>query len=235
MKSPQISVAIVTYNCSLVLREAIESVVNQKYDNKELVIIDGKSTDSTISIIKDYANKTPYIKWISEKDCGIYDAMNKALQIATGDYIIFLGADDHFMSHSVLSEVAKYIEDDNCVYYGNVFRNKRNDIYKGEFSKLMFSCENICHQCIFYPKSVYKNNQYDLKFPTLADYIYNIRIWNKVKFNYIPVCVSYFNCMGVSASGSSDEKYTKDFFYVVRENLGLISYIVKNIYKTVKR
>ncbi len=235
MNNPQISVAIVTFNCSSVIREAIESVVNQKYDNKELVIIDGKSTDSTVDIIKEYANNMPYIKWISEKDFGIYDAMNKALQLATGDYIIFLGADDHFMSYSVLSEVVKYFNDINSVYYGNVFRNSRNDIYKGKFSKLMFSCENICHQCIFYPKNIYKKYQYDLKFPTLADYIYNIRIWNKVKFTYIPVCVSYFNCMGVSATGSRDEKYTKDFFFVVREDLGLISYVLKKIYKFIKR
>jgi len=235
MEKLKLSIAIATYNSAITLRESIDSVLMQNYTNLELIIVDGGSKDGTLSIIKDYSIKNPQIKWISEPDRGVYDAMNKALKIATGDYLLFLGSDDHLISNEVLSGVIAKMDDYNSVYYGDVYRNARNDLYKGEFNTIKIACENICHQSIFYPQSVYKKNDYDLNFPIYADYIYNLRLWNKVRYKYIPICVSYYNCSGISGKGSDDEKYSKPFFKEVRKNLGFSYYLIKRLYKIFRK
>ena len=136
MKKLKISVITVSYNAAQTIEETLFSVCNQSYLNVEYIIIDGGSTDGTCEIIEKYRNKIGY--FISEPDNGIYDAMNKGLKIATGDYVIFLGADDHFISLSVLEEVVEEMEKTNktnIVFYGDVFRPKRNDLYCGRFIK----------------------------------------------------------------------------------------------------
>lgn len=231
-KSLKISVVIVTYNCGDILEKVIESFKCQSYSNKELIIIDGGSGKETLDVLNQY--KASITSYISEPDHGVYDAMNKGLKLASGDYLIFMGADDNFISSSVLGDVVKNIVDTNCIYYGDVYRNTRNDLYRGKFNKYLLACENICHQAIFYPQSIYKKHNYDLKYPIFADYIYNIRLWNKVSFVYIPVCVSYFNCKGLSGNGGDAEKYSKSFYDEVRQNLGLICFVIRHLYRLTK-
>ena len=230
---PLISIVVATYNCGSAIRELLNSYTSQTYSNKELIIIDGGSTDDTVSVIKAYDKVVTYM--ISEPDHGVYDAINKGMSHAKGDFLIVMGSDDHFISSSVLSDVANNISDMNTVYYGDVYRNARNDLYRGKFNKWLLACENICHQAIFYPRSVYSMNKYDLAFPVFADYVYNIRLWNKVEFRYIPVCVSYYNCSGMSGGGTSDfEKYTPAFFNEVRKHLGWSCFLLRHLYKLTK-
>lgn len=96
---PLISIVTVVFNGEKYLEETIQSVINQTYDNMEYIIIDGNSTDETISIIKNYEDKVDY--WLSERDDGIYDAWNKGLSLATGDWIGFLGADDVYHENAI--------------------------------------------------------------------------------------------------------------------------------------
>ena len=133
-KKIKYSIITVTYNAASTLEETILSVIKQRNINYEYIIIDGGSKDSTIDIIKKYQDRIYY--WISEKDKGIYDAMNKGLKIASGDFVIFLGADDHFLSYNTLEMTSKYINNIDEVYYGTVFRSKRNDLYYGKFNYL---------------------------------------------------------------------------------------------------
>ena len=114
-----------------------------------------------------------------------------------------------------------------------IFKDTINDIYRGKFNKYLLSCENICHQSNFYPNSVYKNFIYDLKYPIHADYIYNIRLWNRIKFDYIPICISYYNCKGLSGNGNDTDKYSKSFYNEVRNNLGLTCFILRHIYRLI--
>lgn len=88
-KSPLISIITVSFNCVKTIEETILSVINQSYTSIEYIIIDGKSTDGTIEIIKKYADRISF--WVSEEDNGIYDAMNKGLKQASGDFVLFLG------------------------------------------------------------------------------------------------------------------------------------------------
>ena len=101
---PRISVITVVFNSNKLIRKTIESVLFQTYDNVEFIIIDGASTDGTIEIIKEFDNYVD--KWHSEDDSGIYDAMNKGIKTASGEYLMFLNAGDIFSNKDVLSLVA---------------------------------------------------------------------------------------------------------------------------------
>ena len=102
MDTPIISVITVCYNAVANIEETMLSVLNQRYDKVEYIVIDGGSKDGTLDVIKKYANKLAY--WISEPDKGIYDAMNKGIAKATGDWINFMNAGDKFINEEVLNK-----------------------------------------------------------------------------------------------------------------------------------
>ena len=104
----KITIVTVTYNVESTIEQTISSVIRQTYKNKEYVIIDGASTDGSVDIIRRYDRHISY--WVSEADQGIYDAMNKGIDVATGDYILFLGADDAFVADDVLENAVSCIE-----------------------------------------------------------------------------------------------------------------------------
>lgn len=99
----KISIVTVSYNAVDTIEQTISSVVNQTYEDIEYIIIDGGSTDGTVDIIRKYEDRIAY--WVSEPDKGIYDAMNKGIDVATGDYIYFLGADDRLIDSKIISTV----------------------------------------------------------------------------------------------------------------------------------
>ena len=120
------SIITVTYNCEKTLKRAMDSVVNQTMAPHEYIIVDGKSSDNTLKIAesyKDVCNKRGIeLKIISEKDNGIYDAMNKAVTHASGDYIIFLGAGDYLMDN-IFDAIEKALQSDNPdILYGYVMK-----------------------------------------------------------------------------------------------------------------
>lgn len=102
--NPSFSIITVTYNAVAVLEKTLLSVINQSYKKVEYIIIDGNSTDGTAAVIKKYEDKIAY--WISEPDQGLYDAMNKGLQVATGDYVWFLNAGDLLKNENIVAELA---------------------------------------------------------------------------------------------------------------------------------
>lgn len=117
MPQPKVSIITVTYNAGELLLNTLESIKSQTYKNIEYVIVDGKSADNTVDIIK--KNEKFISKWISEKDKGLYDAMNKGMELASGDYIWFINAGDEIYSKDTLEKVFSGIKDADA-YYGNV-------------------------------------------------------------------------------------------------------------------
>jgi len=109
---PLLSIVTVVYNAEETFTETIESIINHNYPNIEFIIVDGGSTDDTLNIIKKYEDKIDY--WVSEKDSGIYDAMNKGLALSTGEWIYYLGADD----------TLNHFDDD----FIDIFSNNKNDV-----------------------------------------------------------------------------------------------------------
>ncbi len=220
MNAPKISIVTVVRNAEQSLEQAILSVINQTYQNIEYIIIDGKSTDGTVNIIKKYEHEISY--WVSEHDKGIYDAMNKALKVANGDWLYFLGADDILSSDQIITEMIKYFTNENVVYYGDVLFKTKNLRYKFNLSNWNICYRNISHQSIFYPKLCFRYNDYDLSYKVFADHIYNIKLYGlkRFKFEYINLVVAIYNDGGTS-SNTYDINYYNHLPSIVRKFLGL--------------
>ena len=118
MVKPLVSIITAVYNGEKYLEKTIKSVLAQSYENIEYIIIDGSSTDGTIDIIKKYEDKISY--WVSEKDSGVYEAMNKGLKVARGDYIAILNADDYYTSDAIDLSIKKIIETKSDYSIANV-------------------------------------------------------------------------------------------------------------------
>ncbi len=175
-QAPSFSIIIPTYNVVELLPQALDSVVNQTFKKWEVVVMDGLSSDGTVEITEKYAVNNPRIKVYSEKDMGIYDAMNNALQRASGKYIHFLGSDDKFYDNKVLEDVDSALKKNPVdVIYGDVFSTRFDGRYAGEFSVKKIAVQNICHQAMFVHREVFiKKGDFSLQFTAHADYLHNL-------------------------------------------------------------
>ncbi|GGM77342.1 glycosyl transferase [Dyadobacter beijingensis] len=219
MQYPRISIITVVRNGEQDLENAIKSVVNQTYGHIEYIILDGLSTDGTLDIIQKYASQIAL--WKSEADRGIFDAMNKGLDLATGDYVYFLGCDDVLSSPTIIEEVAAEMTQRDGIYYGNTYLKKSNQIYTGKVSRWNIALRNISHQAIFYPKSIYKEKKYNLDYKLTADHIYNVELYSRYEsqFVYLPKLISLYNDLGMSST-NVDPVHKKNIVGVVYKNLG---------------
>ena len=232
MSNPKITVAQATYNCVRCLEESIISIVNQTYTNIEYIIIDGGSTDGTLELVKKYKEKISVL--VSEPDKGIYDAMNKALNLATGDFIIFLGADDHFLSWRTLEKVAPKLVNMDYVFYGQIFFEGYNLLHKGKFNKFTRARFNYCHQSIFYPRSVYKQYQYDCKYRLYADNEYNFRVSSNYPFKWIGETVAFY-ASGGESERCNDEEWNKVRDKYILKYCGIIPYLYRKVWLLYKK
>lgn len=200
--SYKISVIVPCLNAASTISNCINSILTQEYSNIEIIIVDGLSTDETIDIVKRLLVDADH-KIISELDSGIYDAINKGIDIASGDYLIVLGADDELYDNSVLKNVFlsdfKYAD----FIYGNVIFKSTNTKYDGKFNIIKLLSKNICHQAIFYHKSVYeKLGKYETKYKALGDMLFNIRCFEsgEITIRYIDKIISIYNDLGYSST-----------------------------------
>lgn len=210
IEHPKISIITPTFNSEGTIRATIESVLQQDYNHWEHIIYDGQSTDNTVSIIKVYS----HIKFVSEPDGGVYDAMNKGIKVATGDYLFFMGGDDVFYENSTLSQLAESCDGFDFVY-GDVKFKKSGQIYSGEssFEKLIKSQVSICHQACFYHKSIFeKVGLYDTKYFVHADFDLNVKIFEdeSITKKYIDKIICIFNEVGMSGNHSNADKFHDD-------------------------
>ena len=217
ISQPHILVTVVTvaFNCAKTIEESIVSVITQNYDNIEFIVIDGNSTDGTFEIIRKYENAIDY--WISEPDEGIYDAMNKALDLALGDRIYFLGGDDILVSK--LQNLVPLFKNRSVIYYGDVYMPHRHTIYDGPFNDFKLAVRNICQQAIFYPKSVFQKYRFSTRYKMLADYHLNARCNADPEFSleYIPELVAIYNDLTGVSSTQVDVEMDKDRVRFVKE------------------
>ncbi|MGN6395360.1 MAG: glycosyltransferase family 2 protein [Mucilaginibacter sp.] len=218
-RQPLVSIVCVTYNAAQTLPQLLGSIAAHKSNAVELVIIDGKSTDATIDIIRQ--NETIVDFWISEPDKGIYDAMNKSIAYVKGKWIVFLGADDMLMDD--FDKMLTALKDTDTIYYGNVI------FYGKSFSKVYddyyLTKLNICHQAIYYPRAVFEKYKYDLKYNVYADYHLNLRCWHdpQFKFQHVDYLVASFPEGGYSFY-TKDPEFEKDRDVLFKKYLKRKSY-----------
>lgn len=211
----KISVITVCFNAVSTIEKTICSVLNQSWSDLEYIIIDGGSKDGTVDILKKYSSRLSYI---SEPDKGIYDAMNKGVKKSSGDYVLFLGADDLLFDNEVLSIIANKLLCPDCIYYGDVVFLPSFQTYCGKFNTFKLIRKNICHQAILYPAHILKREPYDLKYKSFADWELNIRLWNRYNFIYLYNTISYFTLGGLSGKG--DERFIQARGSIIKKNLG---------------
>jgi glycosyltransferase involved in cell wall biosynthesis len=225
----KISIITPTFEAARCITGCIESVAEQTFSDFEHIIMDGDSHDGTTELVAQACKRYPHLKLFSEKDQGIYDAMNKGLLHADGDYIIFLGADDQFFNAHILDSVFRKVGDERPdVIYGSVLAVGNGmtgvadgSIYGGEFDLPMLLHKNICHQAIFYSRSIItKAGTYNTRYRYFADWDYNLRCYSLGKFRYVDEVISRYNTSGRSANGL-DVAFYASFFEEVRGYFGL--------------
>lgn len=198
------SVVTVTYNAAALLRKTIDSVMNQTSTDFEYVIIDGGSSDGTVELIEKYAARLGY--WSSEKDTGIYNAMNKAIRQCRGEWVIFMNAGDTFTDAHVLAKVAAHCGDDVDLVYGDRHRVDSTGSRRYEKAgdlKDAYLREVVFHQSLFTRTSLLNVRHYDESYKLAADYefmLYALR--SNKKFHYIELSISDF-----LEGGASRENY----------------------------
>ena len=168
---PRISVVTVCFNASAVIEKTLQSVSSQTYDGIEYLVIDGASKDDTLQVVERYRDHVDYLS--SEPDKGLYDAMNKGIFAATGDFVIFMNADDVFADEAVVADVAAFIEahpeadavfgDSQQILDHGTYTVRTKEPYKNH--KITFS-----HQAVFIRTEVLRTHPFDLRFPYAADY-----------------------------------------------------------------
>jgi glycosyltransferase involved in cell wall biosynthesis len=209
---PFLSIIIPTYNSEKTIERCLTSLSSQTFQDFEICIIDGASSDSTITKVNKFRSDHDRLRIISEKDKGTYDAMNKGIDIARGEWIYFLGSDDEMYDKNVLADVFSNIPAKNCgMIYGNVRINgdtswaKDGQIYDGEFQVEKILARNICHQAIFYRKKIFnKLGKYNICYPVCADWELNLRFFPSTNPRYLDRIIANFYSGGISGENVKD-------------------------------
>ncbi|MDE6410876.1 MAG: glycosyltransferase [Muribaculaceae bacterium] len=233
MSNPLISIITITYNAEKELPVTMDSVMSQTYRNFEHLIIDGASTDHTLEI----ARKSPEARIMSERDNGLYDAMNKGLSLARGKYVLFLNAGDSFRSPETLSLYASEAEKDRDIIYADtmIVDSNREDIGPRHYSApLLLTHESfskgmlICHQAFMVKKEIAP--QYDLQYRFSADYDWTIKCIRNTEpercVNLNTVAINYLS------DGMTDKnkfKSLKERYKVMAHHYGTLSAIKRHI------
>jgi glycosyltransferase involved in cell wall biosynthesis len=187
--NPILTIIIPTYNSATTIEVALESIVKQTVKDIEILIMDGLSIDNTLEIVERFKLEFQNITIISEKDKGIYDAMNKGVLIAKGTWLYFMGSDDSLYESTTIEQfLGNSNIENNEVVYGNVYSTYFNGSYDGLFTYSKLVDKNICHQALFFRKSVFNNiGKYNLKYRAHADWDHNIRWFFSPKVSRIHI------------------------------------------------
>ena len=201
------TIITINYNNGKELRRTIESVINQSFRDVEYIIIDGGSTDDSVDIIKQYAEHIDF--WISERDRGVYNAMNKGLGHAHGEYVNFMNSGDSFYSPHVLEEIDRQISDTD-ILFGNVCDSVSGRIYGGipagsEVTFLTLKKEILCHQGTFYRRSIFDSHPYDESLKLIADWKVNVQaiVFDNCKVKVVDTIVANYDLTGMSSTQST--------------------------------
>ena len=229
----KISLITITYNSGETLADTIQSVLNQTYTDIEYILVDGASKDNTVSIIKQYEPLFEgRMKWISEPDKGLYDAMNKGIRMSTGDIVGILNSDDFFTSNDILKKNANAFQQDiqldavygdvHFVHPSNLNKSVRyysSEIFKRSLMKLGFM---PAHPSFYIRRKCFeKYGLYKTDYKIAADFEFLLRVIykEKIQTQYLPIDMVTMRTGGASTSGlESHKRIMKEHLRAFREN-----------------
>ncbi|MFO6423833.1 glycosyltransferase family 2 protein [Motilimonas sp. KMU-193] len=208
----KISVITVVYNGRQDIQSTIESVANQDYPHIEFIVVDGGSSDGTVDILS--SNNNVIDKWISEKDKGIYDAMNKGVKLATGDYVIFMNAGDLFFTPNAVSKCISTLCSSD-VLYGNhwvIGARRVNGLQTAKAIEHLNKGMVCSHQSMFFRRSTLIDNPFSFDYGSAGDYELICRLYSKgFEFNRVDEVIAYYQ-----AGGVSDVKRVKSLLFSLK-------------------
>lgn len=223
---PLVTIITVVLNGEKYLEETIQSVLKQSYNNVEYIVIDGGSSDGTVDIIKKYDDKIDY--WVSEKDKGIYHAMNKGVSVATGEILGIINSDDWLEPDSIekVADVSSTIQEDEFVVHGKIALYDANDNFLTDHSPKKFPGYHLFstpfkHPAMFVSMKLYQQiGLYDKNCGLAADYDLMLRmIANGSKSVFIDKVLTNVRLVGISTGGSS-EATNKELLFILKRNTG---------------
>lgn len=206
----KLSIVIATYNSGRTLKQALDSIRYQTYKDIETIIVDGLSKDNTIEIIKEYSDVVT--KYISEADTGIYNAFNKGINLATGDYICFLGSDDCYINYDVINKVMNEIDETVdmlsapiiCIDENNREFDASNQLTKEE----ILSGKMLPHPGMFVKMVIMKKYMFNENNKIISDYEFLLRyVINGGNIQVVDYPVVYFSLGGISSDGFNGDKW----------------------------
>jgi len=240
----KVSIITSVYNNEKTIEDAVKSVLSQTYPNIEYIVVDGASKDNTVSVIKKYQDKIS--TFVSERDKGIYDGLNKGVSLATGDVIAFLHSDDIYADENIISEVVEHFKKTNTdSIYGDLVYVDKEDTSKifRYWQSGEYSFKKLCngwmppHPTFFVKKEFYdKYGKFDLDFGIAADYDFMLRMLGKYKIttSYLPKVLYKMRVGGASNRSLKNiiQKSREDIKALKNNNIGgLHTIIMKNLSK----
>ncbi|HLP36095.1 glycosyltransferase family 2 protein [Lacibacter sp.] len=226
---PLISIVMPVYNGERYIAAALQSLATQNFRGFELVILDSCSVDNTLSIVEEWRSRLPQLQVIREKDRGIYDAMNKGVAVAKGEWVYFMGCDDGFYDAFTLEQISKELLPNADLVYGDVVWMPQGDRESGGCVPADLVHRNINHQRIFYRKALFsKYGGYQLQYSIAADHELNIRFFCNETINkkYVSITVARYHAGGFSAN-KQDEVFWNNWKIIFKENFA--QYLPKRV------
>ena len=239
---PTFSIITVTYNAGKVLEDTIQSVISQTYRNVEYIIVDGSSKDNTLEIIGKYSKHIS--KMVSEPDKGLYDAMNKGIRMATGDYLCFLNAGDKFHAKETLQRITETLKDKDLpdVIYGEtaIVDEGGNFLHMRRLStperlnwKSFKQGMLVCHQAFLAKRELALKHPYDMQYRFSADFDWCIRIMKEAKclHNTRLTLIDYLN---EGMTTRNHKASLKERFRIMAKHYGWVSTILHHCWFVIR-
>jgi glycosyltransferase involved in cell wall biosynthesis len=206
----RLSIITINYNNVVGLRQTIESVISQKCQDFEYIVIDGGSTDGSVDVIKKYANKIDY--WVSEPDSGIYNAMNKGTRVAHGDYCQYLNSGDWLFDENVVDKILPHLDGSADIILGRQWnamldkKFKRERLFPNKLSFAYFISYTLPHQSTFIRRSSLLNRPYREDFKIVSDWIFlfELYLFENVTYKRVNINTAYFDRTGISSNSIND-------------------------------
>jgi len=243
MGKPLISILTTTFNDEKTIADTLQSIKEQTFTEWEHIIQDGGSTDKTIKILTQFADKQTHFE--SKQDKGIYDALNKAVLRANGKWIIVIQSGDSLYSTNTLQEISQYLSGNIDILYGNILSYRNNNVYVHKSLPLSYLPIKMVgsHQAMFIKRSLLLKFPYDLKYDIAADYDFLFKSYkNDAKFKKISIPIAKVDGYGLASTKIVENyiqknniayKYNKSIYYlsirILRIYILKIKIVIKKI------